>query len=526
MNMTKKFLVSAVVGALAAGCAETSQYQKAKDQATAYADRFKEERSSVSTVKESDKPYVRAEAVEYRPPLRGGVSLNVVAMPLRMAVESALGKSGYDISYVAKVDPSRPITLTVSNQEFEKATKAVAFAAGYIAVFDHSAKRVTVTDEATYTYRVDPHSIEVRKDSYDTSSNPGGGSGGGSSGGGSGSGGGSSGGSSGSSGGASVATSTTVTLGADNKGGFEEFLTVIRNMVGTGTKGQTVSYVPQTGMLVVRGNASELQRVTDFVELHQKDARVQVELEAAIVEVTLGDEFQYGIDWSRVVPLSGALDGRASINVGSRGLVTAPAVTASITTNSVTSVIKALRERTNVNVVAEPRVKSLNHREGYYLRATQKPYVPEITQSTVANAGTTSSGKIAYTPDGISFAFKPSVVGPTTVRARILPVITTVGAEQKFQLGQTQLTAYDVAVSQSSLEVELEAGQTSIVGGLNLDRANNLDSGIPGVSDVPLLGSLITSKSRNGQKTQTVMLLRATILQPRAGQVTLVGESL
>lgn len=526
MKLTVKLLVSAVFGTLAAGCAETSQYQKTKDQAAAYADRFKDERAGASTVKESDKPYVSAEAVEYRPPLRGGVSLNVSAMPLRLVVESALGKSGYDISYVAKVDPSRPITLTISNQEFEKATKAVAFAAGYIAVFDHSAKRVTITDEATYTFRIDPHSVEVRKDSYTTTSNPGSGGSGSGSGGSSSGGNSSGGGSSGSSSGASVATSTTVTLGADNTGGNEDFLTVIRNMVGGSVKGSTVSYVPLTGMLVVRGNASELQRVVDFVELHQKDARVQVELEAAIVEVTLGDEFQYGIDWSRVVPLSGALAGRASINVGSRGLVQSPAVSASITTNSVTAVIKALRERTNVNVVAEPRVKSLNHREGYYTRATQRPYVPEISQSTVANAGTTSSGKIAYTPDGISFAFRPAVVGPTTVRARILPVITTVGAEQKFALGQSQLTAYDVSVSQSSLEVELEAGQTSIVGGLNLDRSNNLDSGIPGVSDVPLLGSLITSKSRNGQKTQTVMLLRANIMPPRGGQSSLIGESL
>jgi type II secretory pathway component GspD/PulD (secretin) len=519
----KKSIFAIASAVLVAGCAGPSQYQMAKDQSAAYVDRFKEERAARSVVRESDTPYVRAEAVEYRPALRGGVSLNLKGVPLQTALASALEKSGYDLSFVGKVDPQRPVSMSVTNQSFEKVANDIAFAAGYVAVFDHANKRVMIADEATFTYRIDPHSLEGREDNYSTNSNPGGS--GGSSGGSSSSSGSGSGGSSGGDG-AAVATSSIVKLGATNKGGAEEFLATVRGMVGAGPKDSAVSYVALTGMLVVRGNSAALRRVTDFVELHQRDARTEVQLEAAIVEVTLGDEFQYGIDWGRVVPLGGTIAGHAAINIGSRGVVASPAVTANITTNSVSAVIKALRERTVVNVVAEPWVSSLNHREGFYTRATQKPYVPEISQSTVQNAGTTSSGKLAYVPDGIQFAFKPSVVSPNVVRARILPVITTVGDQHNFQLGQSQLTGFDVGVSQSHLEVELEAGKTSIVGGLNLDRANNLDSGVPGISDVPLLGSLITSKTRNGQKTQTVLLLRANIIPPRSGQSTLIGESL
>jgi MSHA biogenesis protein MshL len=529
MNCKYKVVFSAVA-LFISGCAGQSLEQKTKDQIGAYVDRFKDDHAVKSTVTETDRPYVSAEAVEYRPTLRGGVNLNLNAVPLRLALASALSHTGYEVSYVGKVEPLRPVTLSVTNQEYERAVKDLAFAAGYIAIFDHGSKRVMITDEATYTYRIDPHSIEVRKDDYTTTANPGGSS---SSGSGSGSGGGSSSSSSSSSGSSSsggdssaVATSTRVTLGPSNKGGPEEFLGTIRSMVGAGAKGQTVNYVSLTGMLIVRGNAAELRRVTDFVDLHQRDARTQVDLEAAIIEVTLTNDFQFGIDWSRVVPLSGGIGGQAAISLTDRGLVPSPAVTANITTNSVSAVIKALQEKTNVNVVAEPHVTALNHRDGYYMNATQRPYVPEIDQTTVQNAGTTSSGKLAYIPDGLSFAFKPAVMGPNIVRARILPVNTTVGDQHQFQLGQAQLTGYDVSVSQAHLEVELEAGKTSIVGGLNLDKANNLDSGVPGLSDIPLLGSLITSKNRNGTKTQTVMLLRATIIPPHAWQSTLVGESL
>jgi hypothetical protein len=65
----------------------------------------------------------------------------------------------------------------------------------------------------------------------------------------------------------------------------------------------------------------------------------------------------------------------------------------------------------------------------------QRPYVPEITQTAVQNAGTTASGKLAYVPDGISFAFKPSVMGPKLVRARIMPLMTTVGAQRNSRWG-------------------------------------------------------------------------------------------
>jgi hypothetical protein len=57
----------------------------------------------------------------------------------------------------------------------------------------------------------------------------------------------------------------------------------------------------------------------------------------------------------------------------------------------------------------------------------------------------------------------------------------------------------------------LEVGKTSIVGGLNIDRASNHDSGVPGITDIPA-GQSCDFKTRNGQKTQTVMLLRATII--------------
>lgn len=518
--MLKKLICVIVTGTLTACAADKTLHQKAKDQAAAYVDRYKEESASTSTVVESDRPYVKAVAVEHRPAMRGGVSLKVTSAPLQSLLQTVAEQNGYDLAFIGKVDVSKKVTVSLTNQPFERAVKDMAFAAGYVAVVDHRYRKVSIAEEATYTFRIDPQSVEQRTDEYSTTSSPGAGGGGSSSNDGSGSG--------GSSGGTPpLATSSQVKLGAPNTGGSEDFVGVINNMVGAVRGSNQVQYVKSTGMLTVRGNAAELRRVTDFVENFVRDSMIQVELEAAIVEVNLVDEFQYGIDWARVVPLSGVLSsGQASVSVSNRGLVSNPSVTANITTNSVTSVIRALRERTNVNIVAEPRVTSLNHREGLYLRTVQRPYLPEVQQTSVPNAGVTVSGKVAYVPDGISFSFKPAVMTNNFVRARIMPVISTAENTVNFQLGGATATAYIVPLSQSHLEVALEAGKTTIVGGLGLDRGSNLDSSVPGVGDIPLLGSLLTTKTRNGQKTQTVMLLTARIIPAPSNLNPIVAESL
>jgi hypothetical protein len=99
-------------------------------------------------VTESDTPYVRADPVEYRPALRGGVSSTSLAchcvwrwQPLR--------KSGYSVSFVGRADPNRPVTLSLNNMDFENAAKEIAFTAGYVAVLDRASRQINIAEEAT-----------------------------------------------------------------------------------------------------------------------------------------------------------------------------------------------------------------------------------------------------------------------------------------------------------------------------------------------------------------------------------------
>jgi uncharacterized membrane protein YgcG len=177
-----KSIFAVAAATLVAGCAQDPIHKQAKDQVGAYADRFKEERAVASTVTESDTPtcvrilssIVRRCAVAF---LSTSLACHCVWrwQPLR--------KSGYSVSFVGRADPNRPVTLSLNNMDFENAAKEIAFTAGYVAVLDRASRQINIAEEATYTFKLDPESLEARTDNYSTSSVPGtsGGSGSGSS---------------------------------------------------------------------------------------------------------------------------------------------------------------------------------------------------------------------------------------------------------------------------------------------------------------------------------------------------------
>ena len=71
--------------------------------------------------------------------------------------------------------------------------------------------------------------------------------------------------------------------------------------------GRSIVVSPQTGVVVVRAMPNELREVEDFLRTTQSTLQRQVILEAKIMEVTLKDGYQSGINWSKVASLG---DGR------------------------------------------------------------------------------------------------------------------------------------------------------------------------------------------------------------------------
>lgn len=254
----------------------------------------------------------------------------------------------------------------------------------------------------------------------------------------------------------------------------------------------------------------------------------QVEIEASIVEVSLTDQFELGIDWSRVIdPKSisgstgelalGAVNSTVQQFTGVTGTA-APSLTAAFTSQNISAVVNALRKVTDAKVVSNPRILAVNNTPATFFDGTQLPYLGELT----ATGGTSDvaaqlSGSASYAVDGISFSVQPSVIDESRVQLTLVPVLSSVLGFEQFKLGSDggMITAPHQANKQSIMKVIAETGKTLILGGIRYSVDQKTSTPAP---------LFLGAKSRTKAAKEIVILMRATVL-PSSDYDPLVGQS-
>jgi type II secretory pathway component GspD/PulD (secretin) len=288
-----------------------------------------------------------------------------------------------------------------------------------------------------------------------------------------------------------------------------------------------VQYVPESALVAVRSNALGLRRAQDLMDEIARDSQQQVEVHAALVEVNLSRGLQYGIEWDRVIPTGRLLGAGSSMSLSLGGQGATVNVPPNVTTQSVKAVITALQSLTDVRVIAQPSAITLNHMDAVLYRGRQVPYLAEVSTTTAANVGATSSARVAYVPEGTSIALRASVIDAQRVDLRIAPQQIQGITFRNFTFGANNtLQAPTFPLAQALLQLIVEQGRTYVIGGLNLETDQRDDSGVPGLADLPLFGPLFTATQRGTSRSQLVLLLTARILPAPAVVDSLIGASL
>ena len=238
----------------------------------------------------------------------------------------------------------------------------------------------------------------------------------------------------------------------------------------------------------------------------------QVEIEASIVEVTLSNEFAMGISWERVLRQASS-----PINIAlTAGALTNPNLSITQTGASSKSIIQALQAYSDVKVVSQPRLVAMTNTPANIIEGTQRPYLGSVEQTGSNGLGSspTVSGELSFVIDGLSFGVVPSVINDKTIQITMMPVLSTVGEREDFELGTggSRLTGYNQSTKQSFMRIMAESGRTLVLGGL---RVGTNESNT----------SLLTSARSRNQAREIVILMRANII-PAPAYNPLVGESI
>lgn len=508
--MTTKVVAPVVLAAMITGCATPFiTQQQANDstgrKATEHVRQFEETSRPASAVREIDTPRVDFKKTT-APRILGDINVKAANAPFAPILSEIARNAGYSVAFGDMVDANRKITIDFNRAHSEDAIRTTAFLAGYAAVIDRERRTVYIADKASYVFRLPSSVFSNLQAQYSVGGNPANATGGEGS------------------GGTSLKAEFSVqgTEGS-NPAGLSGFL---KDLAGP----HADVMVSDSGMITVRGNGQALRRVHEFMQRFARSAMTQVEIEASVVEVALSNEFEMGINWNKVVntALSGVSVGsntgvavatfEAAASGDMRGLVSELARSASggslgayrVAANA-TTIISALSQFTEVNVVSQPKLVSMNNVPATFFDGTQLPYLGSVQQSQgTGDSAPTVTGTVAFAIDGVSFSVVPSVIDQDNVQITLIPVLSNVTNFTEFLGGQ--ITAPHQSNKQTYMRVIAESNKTLILGGIRYSReAKETQTG--------------TRTARRGTAKEVVILLRSNVI-PAPNVDPVISESL
>jgi len=283
----------------------------------------------------------------------------------------------------------------------------------------------------------------------------------------------------------------------------------------------------ETGTISVRATSVAHQDIQLFVDQVLKSARRQVLIEATVVEVTLNNDFQAGVDWSRLASGDG-WDLQQSL-LSTTTLGTSPFVSAIFTdTNAdrtVSATIKALDSFGDVSVMSSPKIMALNNQTSILKVVDNIVYFSVDTDQNVSEGGsvnTTFDVTIHTVPVGFVMNVTPFITENDEVILNIRPTISTVVQFIPTPVQLDPITGDplstpnqipEIAVREMESVLRVADGHTAVIGGLMQDKALQKNEGLPGLHDARGIGLLFGVETEELDKTELVIFLRPRIIE-------------
>jgi len=164
-------------------------------------------------------------------------------------------------------------------------------------------------------------------------------------------------------------------------------------------------------------------------------------------------------------------------------------------------VIKALQAKNLLQILAEPNLIAVNGKEASFLAGGEFPF-PIVQPSQGFNAVT-----IQFKEFGVKLKFTPVIMPSGSIHLKVVPEVSTLDFTNALQISGFLIPA--LSTRRADTEFELQDGQSFVIAGLMDNRVTNLVNKIPGLGDIPILGTFFKSKS--AQKSNAELMVLCTV---------------
>ena len=250
---------------------------------------------------------------------------------------------------------------------------------------------------------------------------------------------------------------------------------------------------------------------------------LQVLIEATIAEVTLNDALKYGLEWFFDIGNSAI-----TFNTSDRPPTPAPAPNLLLSqfpgfsyvfaSEDVKIVLNALTQITDVKVISSPQLMVLDNEPARLQVGDQVPVAVRTAVQTVTDIDTAPVvSEIEYRDTGVILDIIPRVNASGLVVLDIIQEVSDVVATVVAAETTTQVQAATPTISQRRIAstVAINSGETVALGGLIRDSAINTVTGVPLLSEIPILGNLFKTTTDATRRTELLVLLTPRVVRDR-----------
>ena len=273
----------------------------------------------------------------------------------------------------------------------------------------------------------------------------------------------------------------------------------------------SIEFDTRSNTLVVMDIPPKVDEIGKMIgALDHKDKEVYID--AKIVQITLNNDYQMGVDWQKLIIKSG----NTNVKLGSifpiPGGITSGLGTASIGTLSdgtFNNVIQALDTFGKSRTLSSPRLAVINNQEASILIGSNTPYTTSTTTSTTTSPVTAES--VSFVDTGVKLHVTPTIHDDGFISMKIKPEISDISS---FFIdnsnGGNKIPIVDTDEVQTNVRVK--DGVTIIIGGLMKDVRSNTKNKVPVLGDLPIIGKAFSNEDRSMQKTEIIIFLTPHII--------------
>lgn len=271
---------------------------------------------------------------------------------------------------------------------------------------------------------------------------------------------------------------------------------------------QGISIVPDTrnNALLVYGTFRQFARIREVVRALDLPL-AQVVIEATIVEVDLTEDLNYGVQAFLRGEGYSIRSSKTSTAVDPGGAGGVAVFDIDFGNTTASFVLNALKAVTNVKIISSPYLTVLDGRPARLSVGDQIPFLTKQTAAT-ATGTTTTTNEIEVRDVGIILQVTPNIRADNSV---VLNIQQEVSSAKTAAVGQ-ELTPI---IQQRSInsDIVVHSGKTVLLGGLIQDRNTKVTTGVPVLSDVPVLGNFFKQTSDKTDRTELVVMITPRVVR-------------